>query len=378
MLSEYSILAVLILSGLAMLIGFLFLFTDSKKSTQTSASYAPQPAEDLTEIPDDDSKDWLMPGFELLSYSGKIPLKTKDLNLSDSNYFGFHPETSAGSRYAGALSSPNALTMKFLEIISGFEGITSAGIVFRDERGLFRKSFKRSGAVSITGDGAGIHVPEDIIDGLEYRGCIADRTSGQTYFPVFVDNSMYGVLALSSSIEITASPDFGRITEEIKSFGEILFQSFVYDRACRDPETGFYNGMKFHSDLELLFETGSRNGTKPVLAVIDAAGKDRKHLLRAVKSIPADLNLYRISSNAVALLGYPSGSGEKRLIQSELESFSQRHAAFSLHCGWAELSSSILSPSDWLKKAGEELLDSSGYAETNAQALVGTDESVIR
>ena len=366
----YLTAGILILTGSAFLYFLLMKYSQKKIIFEKNHSITPDkeliPLEE-TDAPAD-NLEWNLPAF-----SGKLKLKQIPQTLSparETNFFRFRLHSYEGKDYIGHTENLQSLSKKFLEIVSETVQGFDSTLYLKDSGGFFQAVFKRQGRIHLSGKAIQKTLHEDLAEYLEENTVYLSEEENSCFITVKNDTGMAGILQLHCRNKIPDQKRILAVQQECLRFGELLYQSFIYENATVDTKTGLLNGMKFQNDLNHEFQMkDSLNGMRQLIL----AETDREFLPAAGRIFSEVLHdsyrIYRIASGILAVLGPEMNENEYMIFQEKIQNkIDIRNLR--IYLGRSVLRNFIHSPSSWLQSAEDDLRGNTNFPETDAGIAV--------
>lgn len=301
-------------------------------------------------------ENWNLPGFQGLD---RIAGVEKSSFQQSAGYFrlaDYAPEAGKGlMQYA----------RRFLEEVTEIAGETEATLYLRNQRGQVEPCLGLRGELILGGSVLEQNRPSPVtINRLKEHHCLLSE-DGQRAFFALLDggDKLLGVLGLRSREALYNREDLSRINFLARKYGRLLYQALLHEQATTDPESTLKNGIEFQNDLARSLLERRNFRTPRMLLLLQfsiAAGDDEFRTIGPeLRHIFApDFELYRIASDAVALIG-PALDDERITIRlQELLNRLNQFRGIALSAGSARLDEAIDRAQEWFDRARSALEES--------------------
>lgn len=300
-------------------------------------------------------ENWNLPGFQSV---GRISDAEKSSFQHSAGYFrlaDYAPE---------AGNDLTSYARRFLEEVTEIAGEVEATLYLRNQRGQVEPCLGLRGELILNGTILEKYRPSPVtINRLKEHHCLLSEDGQRAYFALSDGEKLLGALGLFSREPLYNREDLSRINFLARKYARLLYQALLHEQATTDPESTLKNGIEFQNDLArcLLHRRNFRSPRMLLLLQFSiAAGAEEFRTigpqLRQVFS--PDFELYRIASDAVALIG-PALDDERITVrlQELLDSLSH-FRGITLAAGSARLDESLDRAQEWFDRARAALEES--------------------
>ncbi len=319
---------------------------------------------------------WALPGF--LSIRPVI-IDSSDINTPAEQYQHSYKKGTLFNHYTYRFEDLPSNGMVFSDVEAYCRSLLDAteNWGFREERVTlylinqrqeYHPILQRKGSVYISGEAIQKKMPEYIVGRLSAEIPVLDNEGHTLYLPLFSSAGNLGALAVYSSAPMFNQTHIDRAWNDIRKYGEFLYQARAYEQFTKDPVSTLYNGMQFHTDLgDTVFKRESFRQPPVLLLIKFSDGCDAENMsipgmiLRS--SFPREFRLYRIACDVFAVMGPdPGESGMANLVDKYRINLSQSgRIVFST--GACVLTLDIADSDSWFRQAGLALEECSDHSD---------------
>ena len=275
-----------------------------------------------------------------------------------------------GKDYIGHTGNIQELSRKFLGILSSPFNYCELTLYLKDGDDNFRAILKRKGRINLSGEIIHEILHENIASPLADRDNLLSEDRKICYVSVYGPEGMYGAVKIQTDSETFTTELIRLMIAESRRFGNILYQSYIFEQANMDFHSGLMNAMKFQNDLTHEFQMKNVFNAPRQLILIETAQSYLPAAGRIFSEVLSEnFRLYRISAETIAILG-PDMNPEQYQIMKDKVKNKIDTLPVGIYTGRSILSGSMTSEAEWIQKAEEDLKDNMNFPETDARVAL--------
>ncbi len=217
------------------------------------------------------------------------------------------------------------------------------------------------GSMFLTGgDEIESQVSGAVYEELKTGRCVYIDEGRTVCFPVECREGLLGSVVLKSETSIYRRDAVSRIWNECRNFGGLVYQNAVFEQTSVDPDSGLWNGLRFHHDLGYEFSLRNSIKDKRSLALVYFSAAMS---LESARSAGAESRItfepafraYRIARDSIAFLGPQEDEAETGLRFRAFLGSLRKRGEFQICAGSAALTPDIYSADAWFHRAASAL-----------------------